>query len=42
MYKTYLTNEILHLPQTVKTEELQGYILKKHGVFQVYKCKYLA
>ena len=32
---------ILHVAQTVNTEQLQHYIPQKHGLFQVYKCKSL-
>jgi len=42
-YKTYFTGEIvLHVSQTVKTEQLQQYTPQKHGVFKVYNCKYPA
>jgi hypothetical protein len=42
-YKTYFTGEITsHEAQTANTEQLQHYITKKHGFFQVYNCKYPA
>ena len=42
-YKTYFTGEItLHVAQIVNTEQLPHYIPQKHGMFQVYHCKYPA
>ena len=32
----------LHIAQIVNTEDLQHYIPWKHGLFQVYNCKYPA
>jgi len=43
IYETYFTGEItLHVAQTVNTEQLQHCIHYKHGLFQVYNCKYRA
>jgi len=41
--ETYFTGEItLHVAQIVNTEQLQLCIHYKHGLFQVYNCKYPA
>jgi hypothetical protein len=40
-YRTYLMGEIaLHVAHIVNREQLQHYILYKHGFLQVYNCKY--
>jgi hypothetical protein len=40
--KTYLMCEItLHVAQIEDTTQIQHYIPWKHGLFQVYNCKYI-
>jgi len=42
-YRANVTGKItLHVAQTVNTEQLQHYVKKKQGLFQVHNCKYPA